>query len=374
MSRWLANVLSLGLKELAGLAGDGVLAAFLIYSFSLSVYDHATGVNTNVNNARVAIVDSDHSTLSAQIGEALLPPYFRQASFLDRSEVDSEMDHGNYAFVLDIPPHFEADVLRARNPSLQLNVDATAMTQAGIGSSYIETIASQETQRFLKSRGLENDLPVRISDRAFFNPNLESLWFEAIMAVVQNVTMLTILVAGAAVIREREHGTIEHLLVMPVRPSEIALAKIWANGLAILIGTAFSLVFVVHLTLGVPIPGSIPLFLVGSAAYLFAVASLGILLGTVARTMPQFALLAIPTMLVLMMLSGAMTPLESMPQILQVLTEASPAVHFVKLSQSVLFRGAGLAIIWPQLLVLGLLGGVFLAVALARFRSMLARA
>src|SRR5687768_8278242 len=144
MRRWLANVWSLGLKEFASFAADKVLFAFIVYSFSFAVYSMATALSTDVRNASVAIVDGDRSALSARIREALLRPYFKHARIIDRADLDAAMDAGVYTFVLDLPPNFEADVLRGRRPSVQLNIDATAMTQAGIGGGYIEAILQQE--------------------------------------------------------------------------------------------------------------------------------------------------------------------------------------------------------------------------------------
>jgi ABC-2 type transport system permease protein len=374
MGRWLANVFRLGLKELASLASDKVLAIFIVYSFSLAVYSHATGVKTEVANAPVAVIDSDHSVLSGRIQDGFLKPYFRRPDLIDRAEIDRAMDHGAYSFALDVPPRAEADVLRGRVPVLQLNIDATAMTHAGVGDSYVQSIVQQETRNFLQSRGIEAQLPISPVSRAWFNPNLEGQRFQAVMAVVENVTMLSILLVGAAVIRERERGTIEHLLVMPIRASEIAAAKIWANGLVILVAVALSLTLMVGYLLKVPIEGSVPLFLAGTAVYLFTIASLGILLATVASSMPQFSLLAIPVFLILNMLSGGVSPLESMPEALQVAIQVSPAVHYVKFAQSILYRGAGFDIVWRDIAVLALLGTVFLGLALTRFRSMLAHA
>jgi len=284
------------------------------------------------------------------------------------------MDNGVYAFVLDIPPNFEADVLRNRGPTVQLNIDATAMTQAGVGGSYVESIVQQETRNYLLSRGIEAQLPVTAVTGAFFNPNLEGIWFQAVVSVLESLAILTILLVGAAVIRERERGTIEHLLVMPIRSSEIAAAKIWANGLVILVAATLGLVIVVQYVLDVPIQGSIALFIAGTAVYLFALASLGILLATIANTMPQFTLLAIPVFLILNMLSGAVSPLESMPEPIQFVIQVSPSVHFVNFSQSVLYRAAGFELVWPHIAVLVALGAVFLTIALARFRTMLERA
>ena len=373
MVRWLSNVFRLGVKELSSVASDMVLAFFVVYSFSFSIYSEATGITTDVTNAPIAIVDSDHSALSTRIADALLQPYFRQPILIDRSAVDSLMDEGRYPFVLDIPPRFQADVLSGHDPAVQLNIDATAMTQAAVGGGYVSSIVQQETTNYLHSRGIERDLPLESVERALFNPNLEGVWHNAINALVENLTMLTILLVGAAVIRERERGTIEHLLVMPVRAHEIAAGKIWANALVVLVFGTLSLVIVIEGVLRVPVQGSIPLFVTGMTIYLYAIASLGILLATVANTMPQFALLAMPVFLTLNMLSGGPSPLEAMPEPLQVAMEISPAMHFTKFTQAVLCRGAGLELVWPHLVVLLVLGAIFLAVALARFRRMLAR-
>jgi ABC-2 type transport system permease protein len=374
MRRWFSNVLHLGLKEFVGLASDTVLAFFIVYSFSFSIYSEATGIRTEVADAPIAIVDSDRSALSRRIRDALIEPYFRSPAVIDRANVERAMDRGSYSFVLDIPPRFEADVLAGREPPLQLNIDATAMTHAAVGGGYIDAIVQQETESYLQSRGIDRKMPLNTVSRAFFNPNLEGVWYNAINALLQNVTMLSVLVVGAAVIRERERGTIEHLLVMPVRPSEIAAAKIWANAVVVLVASALALLFVIEEVLQVPIAGSIPLFLVGTAIYLFAISSLGILLGTIANTMPQFALLAIPVFLTLNMLSGGPSPLESMPGPVQTAVQFSPAMHFVQFAQSVLCRGAGIGVVWPHMAILGTLGVVFLAIALARFRTMLAQA
>ena len=374
MMQWLSNVFRLGIKELASLASDMVLAAFVVYSFSFSVYSEATGISTEVANAPVAIVDTDRSVLSIRIADALLLPYFRQPVLVDRSAVDRLMDEGLYAFVLDIPPRFQADVLNGHDPVVQLNIDATAMTQAAVGSGYLSSIIQQETTNYLHSRGIESALPVRSVERSLFNPNLEGFWHMALDSLVQNLTMLTILLVGAAVIRERERGTIEHLLVMPVRAHEIAAAKIWANVLVVAFFGTLSLLAVINGVLHVPVAGSLWLFVPGMVIYLFAIASLGILLATIANTMPQFALLSIPAFLILNMLSGGASPLEAMPEPLQVVIQISPAVHFVKFTQSVLSRGAGIDLVWQHLIVICVLGAIFLAIALARFRRMLARA
>jgi len=210
--------------------------------------------------------------------------------------------------------------------------------------------------------------PLNLVVRIAFNPNVTTAWFTSVMGIINSITMLAIILAGAAVVREREHGTMDHLLVMPLTPFEIAMSKIWANGLVIVVAVGLSLRFVVHGLLGVPIAGSIPLFLIGAAVYLFFATAIGIFLGTIARSMPQLGLLYLLVFLPMNMLSGSNTPLESMPTWLATIMQASPSTHFVALAQAILYRGAGFAVVWPQCVIVALIGGVFLGLALLRFR------
>ncbi|MZR30759.1 ABC transporter permease [Sneathiella litorea] len=372
--RWITNIYRLGVKEIFSLLRDPVLMGLIFYTFTFAIYTVAHGVQTELRNASIAVVDEDRSELSGQITGAFLPPYFKTPSEIDLGAVDPGMDAGRYTFVLDIPPDFEADVLAGRIPEIQLNVDATAMTIAGNGATYISSIVNAELLKFVSRSSGSVVLPVELRVRAKYNPNLDSTWFMAVMQLINNLTILAIILSGAAVIREREHGTLEHLLVMPVTSSEIMLAKIWANGLVIVLAAVLSLQFIVQGLLGIPIVGSIALFTLGSAVYLFAVTAMGITLSTLATTMPQFGLLSIPVFVVMNLLSGGITPLESMPQGLQNTVQVLPSTHFIKFAQAVLYRGAGIEIVWPQLLATTIIGVAFFAFGLARFRATLASA
>ncbi len=154
------------------------------------------------------------------------------------------------------------------------------------------------------------------------------------MEMIDNVTMMTIVLTGAALIREREHGTLEHLLVMPLTPFQIMAAKVWANGLVVLTVAASSLGIVVQGALAMPIAGSVALFLLAAILHLFSTTALGILLATIARSMPQFALLMILVVVPLNMLSGSSAPPESMPPAVQTIMLAAPTTHFVSLAQA----------------------------------------
>jgi len=248
-------------------------------------------------------------------------------------------------------------------------VDATRMTQAFSGSGYIQTMITSEVAEFVQRYRGTAVQPVDLELRARFNPSLTQTWFGAVMEVINNVTMLSIVLTGAALIREREHGTIEHLLVMPVTPFEIMVSKVWSMGLVVLVACAFSLMLVVQGLLSVPIEGSLVLFLVGTALHLFATTSMGIFLGTIARSMPQFGLLLMLLLLPLQMLSGGVTPRESMPDFIQVIMQVAPTTHFVSMAQAILYRGAGLEVVWPQFIILVLIGAGFFGITLVRFRK-----
>lgn len=368
----LENILRLVVKELRSLRADPIMLVLVAYTFSIAVYTVATGVKLEARDLTIGIVDEDQSEFSRSLLGAFNPPLFKVSKRIAASEIDAEMNSGRLVFVLEIPPKFQADLLARRQTALQLNIDATAMTQAGNGAVYIQQIIAQEIANRQAGRETATALPINLVVRARFNPNLDSGWFSSVMQVLNNVTLLTIILTGAALIREREQGTVEHLLVMPVTPVEIMLAKMVANALVILVAAVASLVLVVEWALGVPITGSLLLFVLGTAIYAFAVAALGILLGTLATTMGQFGLLAIPVFVVTQLLSGATTPMESMPIWLQwIMRIFSPTPHFVAFSQGVLYRGAGLDVVWPEIAKIIAIGAAYFAFALARFRKVI---
>ena len=366
----LENVYHLSIKELRSIRADYIILVLVLYTFTIAVYTIATGVSTEPKNLTVGIVDEDQSNLSRQLLEVLnRPPLFKPAVLIKADEIDPVMNDGRMIFVLEVPPRFQEDLLAGRKVSLQLNVDATAMAPAGNGAIYIQNIIMQEITNFLAGLEMQLPSPVNLVICAKFNPQFYSSWFLSVMQVVNNITMLAVILTGAALIREREHGTIEHLLVMPVVPPEIMWSKIIANGLVIIIATALSLIFVVQWWLEVPIAGSKVLFLCGAMLYTITVATLGILLATITNTMGQFALLAAPTLLVIQMLSGGMTPIQSEPLWLQyVMQIICPTPHFISFSQAVLYRGADFSIVWPQLVAMAAIGSVYMAFSLRQFR------
>lgn len=370
----IANIYWLGTKELRSFFGDFVLLALVAYAFSLAVILQARSNSQELHNASIAVVDEDNSQISRRITQAFMPPLFQTPKLIAERDIVPFMNSGRFTFVIDIPPSFEQHLLAGQQPGLQINVDATAMVQAGLGSAYAQQIVTTEVADFLSQAEGVKPWPVNLDVRIAFNPNLMTAWFSSVMGVINSVTMLAIILAGAAIVREREHGTMDHLLVMPLTPFEIAMSKVWANGLVIAIAVGISLTIVVRTLLGVPIAGSIALFMVGVVIYLFFATAVGIFLGTIARSMPQLGLLYMLVFLPMNMLSGSNTPLESVPIWLARIMQISPSTHFVAFAQSILYRGAGLDVVWPQFLAVAFIGAIFFGFAILRFRSVTAQA
>jgi len=368
----LRNIMQLTWKELISLRRDTFMVIFVIYSFSFAVYSQATGISQELSDASIAVVDEDHSALSYRIKDAIRPPLFQFPVALERDQIDPEMDRARFTFLADIPPDFEADVRGERAPTVQVLVDATAMMQAGLGANYLNTIIQDEVAKFLESATPSGFPHVAVQIRAAYNQGLIGAWFTGTMGMLNNITMLSVLLSGAALLREREHGTLEHLLVMPVGPTEIMVSKVLANALIIITVTAVCIYVMLRGVIGLHTTGSVGLFLFGTLLYLFFATSLGIFLGTIARTMPQLGLMFILLVLPMNLLSGSNTPVESMPPWMQTAIQISPSTHFVSFAQAILFRGAGLSVAWKDFLAVFAIGLFLFIASFFRFRKFLA--
>ncbi len=367
------HIFHLGIKELISLFRDPVMLFLIVYSFTFSIYTPSKSAVMDVVNASIAVVNEDDSEVARDIRAAMLPPLFLPARDLAFRDINRAMDAGKYTFVVVVPPQFQADLEADRKPTIEVITDATAMSQAGRGPAYIGEIIARAAMPFWSGAGKVRDEPlVKVETRARFNPNYYQGWFVAINQIINQITVLAIFLCGAAVLREREHGNIEHLLVMPLQAFELMFAKIWANGIVVVVAAMASLFFVVQGLLGVPVHGSILLFLFGLCIYLFSVTALGIMIATVVRSMPQFGLLAFPVFIIMNLLSGGQTPLESMPQALQKFMQFVPSTHFVSFSQAVIFRDATPFMVWPALLKMFAIGCAYSLFTLTRFRKMLA--
>lgn len=366
--RAILNIFWLIGKEIKSTLGDPVMVGLILWSFFFAVMMEARGAGDTVHNASIAIVDEDNSPLSRQIAGALMPPWFQTPLYMTANQAAAAMDRGDVMFTLNFPPDFGSDAIAGRAPVAQLLADATAVSQAQLGSDYLRNIVADESRVFLTGR---SDAPVpdlNIELRRAFNPNGNPIWFKTLSSLLNQLSLLTIVLTGAAMLREREHGTIEHLMVMPLSPVEVALSKVLAVMLIVLVAFVGSLLVVVQGILGVPVAGSMPLLVMGAAVYLWAAAAIGMLLGTLARSMAQFALLIVMTIIPIIMLSGGFSAIESQPDAVRRLTMLLPSRHFLAFAKAVAFRGAGLAAVWMQLALMISLGAAFFAASLVLFR------
>ena len=364
------NIFHLGVKEIRSLMRDPMMLILILYSFSLGIIITANGSTDTITKAAIAVVDDDKSMLSQRITDSFLAPMFLKPKIITHPEIDRGMDRGEYTFVVVFPPDFQKDVLAGNCPKIQVNVDATRMSQAFTGVGYIQQIINQELQKAVpQTNGSRNTQLAELVIRNRFNINLTSSYFDAIVQLINNITMLAIILTGAALIRERESGTLEHLLVLPVTAFDIMVSKVWSMGLVVLVAAFASVMLIIKCYLKIPIAGSVLLFTAGMALYLFAVTSLGIFLACKSQNMPQLGLLFILVFLPMNMLSGGSTPLESMPRVLQIIMQASPTTQFVSFSQAILFRGAGIAVVWKEFLALFVIGGILFGYSLIHFRK-----
>lgn len=366
----LSRVFHLGVKELLVLARDITLLLFIGYTFTFDIKNAAEGMSLELRNAAIAIVDEDHSPLSQRIVAAFRPPHFRAPDLVEFSGIDRTLERGTHSFVLVLPPKLQSDLAAGRKPEIQLDVDATAVNQAYIGAGYVRNIVGEEIERHLglRKRDVSSALPIDVRIRVLYNQNLTSEWYNALIRLLLVITQIAFLLPAAALLREKEHGTIEHLLVMPLGAGEIMLAKIWPTCLVVICAAALALHGIVAGLFGVPFRGSEILFFAGTLIYLFAITSIGVVLATFTRSIQQMSLLAMLILVPLMFLSGTYTPVESMPESIRWLTLISPVRHYVEFATSIVFRGAGIEVLWPKLAAIAAIGAVLVAGALLRFR------
>lgn len=365
--RSIPHIFYLGVKELTSLRYDLVLLLFVIYAFTLDIVT-ATNLAVGVRNASIAIVDEDRTQLSTRIGEAFLKPRFKPPVFIGPDEINAGLNSGDYTFVLDIPPNFQADVISGKHPEIQINVDATAVAQSFTGSVYIRQIITDEINAYMDKPAYAKPPQVKAAMRVQYNENMEERWYLSITELLIMITVLSMVMPAAALIREREHGTIEHLLVMPLRPGEIMLAKVWSNALVVQLGCLLCLFVVIEGYLDVPLRGSKFLFLLGTLVYQFTSTAIGMVLSTVVRTVQQLVLVILLVISPMIFLSGVFTPAESMPPVLSSMMMVSPLRYYVDFSLAVLFREAGIGTVAYELLIMSVIGGVLFALALIRFR------
>jgi len=374
---WALRLFVMTRKELLQLRRDGPLLLFLVYSFSVSVYISGAGISMQLSHASLLVHDGDHSESSRELIHRFQEPYFQFDGEVQDPKVGVErLDQGTAMLLLDIPPRFHESI-GAREPvSVQLQVDTTNAPQGLSAASYAARIVGGFSHdlvslRLGSSGGLMDMPSIESAHRVWYNQNQDETWFQSISHILRMITLFAFLLPAAALVREKEHGTVEQLLVSPVTPLQIMLSKVLAMTLVILVATALAMVTVFKPVFGVPVKGSIGLFFALTALYSFTIAGFGLFAATVTRNQAQVGMVALLVISPMLLLSGIATPFESMPSWVQSIMALSPLRYYVDVTYGILLKGVGLDVLWDSILAMALLGGTLFGLGMWRFRKQL---
>lgn len=374
--RWLRQLGVLTVKELRQLWRDRALFIYIVYIFTGQILISGGEMISELHHAQLLVRDGDRSAAARELIYRFREPYFQYIGEAGSPAAALHaLDTGRATVVLEVPPGFEATLNEAREPAVvQLLVDTSKANLGYLASSYAMRIGAEfggeRAAARLSERGIDpGTLPaIENRTRLWHNPELAEAWFSTISDLLSMMTVACLLLPAAALVREKERGTIEQLLVSPLAPFQIMFAKVLSMTLVTLIGTAVSLFVIMQPLFAVPARGSLVLLFALTALYAFTVAGLGLAVATFARNIAQVGLLVFLLVMPIIMLSGTHTPFESMPGWLQNLMSVSPLRYFIEIVYGILLRGAGLRVLWDSVLAMAAIGAALFALGLWRFR------
>ncbi len=376
---WLQQTAVLSLKEIRQLLRDRALFIYTVYIFTANIIIAAGGASNELVDAPVRVHDADRSAASRDLIYRFLPPRFQlEGEVGSPAQALRLLDQGEAQMVLDIPPDFEQSLQRQQPAHVQALIDASQANIGYLASSYAARIVARFSEdraqrNVIRAGGDPRNLPaVRNELRVWYNPDLNHQWFNTISELLTMVTVACILLPAAAMIREKERGTLEQLLVSPLTPLQIMLSKLLSMMLVMLCGTTVAVFGIMRPLYHVPFVGSVPLFYLLAALYAFTNAGLGLVAATFARNSAQVGLVVLLMVMPIVMLSGTWTPMESMPAWLRALMYLSPLRHFIEVAYGILLRGAGIGLLWESVAAMAAIGIALFALGLARFRTQFA--
>lgn len=329
-------------------------------------------VNTDVRNAALFVVDHDRSAESRALVDALTAGgYFRVVGRSERPrDMAAALDAGRALVGLEIPHAFAQDLAAGRGAPVQVLVDGTSSNTATVAQGYALRIVQRFGLEYAAARGALPPGGVDLRPRVWYNPTLESRVYNVPAVIGMILLMMSLLLTALAVVREREVGTLEQLMVSPLSPAELILGKtipvtaIAFVDLALVTGVAL-------LWFGIPLRGSVLLLVLASGVYILAGLGFGLLISTISRTQQEAFMSMFLFFLPMIILSGFMYPIETMPRFFQWLTLLNPVRHFLVVVRGVFLKAEGFADLWPQLAALTLMAGTVLGVAVRRFQKRL---
>lgn len=376
---WWHRLAAMTHKEMLQLFRDVPIVAFLVYSFTLAIYITGNGIRSQLHDASLLVHDADHSVSSRELIHRFQAPFFRlSGEVIDSREALRQLDRGTAIALLEIPPRFHEQLVTGEPTAVQLLVDTTNSPNGLSAASYAARIVArfgQETALNRVGSGDESsqDLPLIMSDhRVWYNQDQNEAWFECISHLLRQITVFALLLPAAALVREKERGTVEQLLVSPLSPFQIMASKVLAMTVVILSATAIGLFGIMQPVFGVPIRGSIWLFFTLTALFVVTTACMGLAGATLARNQGQVGMMTLLVAAPMLMLSGITAPMEAMPVWVRYLMALSPLRYYIEIANGILLKGAGLNILWDSVLAMAALGAVLFGFGLWRFRRQFA--
>jgi ABC-2 type transport system permease protein len=362
-------------KEMLQLSRDLPIGLLLVYSFTLAVYIAGNGIRSQLQNASLLVQDDDHSFSSRELIHKFRAPFFRlEGEITDPQEGLRSLDRGKAMAVLEIPPRFHEQLMTGEPTAVQFLVDTTNAPQGLSAASYAVRIVAQFEQDIVLARlggtgTSSQNLPILLSDhRVWYNPDQNDAWFESISHLLRQITIFAILLPAAALVREKERGTVEQLLVSPLTPFQILLPKVLAMTVVILCATAVALLGIMRPAFGVPIRGSILLFFSLTALFVFSTAGMGLAAATLTRNQAQVGMMTLLVVAPMMLLSGLVAPMEALPTWTRHLMILSPLRYFIDIANGILLKGSDLSILWEPVLAMVALGAGLFAFGMWQFR------
>jgi len=361
-------------KELRQLLRDAKTKRVIFVAPIIMLILLGYAVNTDVRNVATAVVDHDRTPESRALVDALTASgYFRTVTTSDRpSDIGRALDHGTAVVGLEIPAGYARDLAAGRSPSVQLLVDGTNSNTATVAQGYATRIVQQLGVRLAGAAPGAESIGggIDLRARAWFNPSLESRVYNVPAVIGVIVLLMCLLLTAMGVVREREVGTLEQLLVSPLSARELMLGKtLPVAGIAV-----FQMALVTTVALlwfDIPLRGSVLTLMLAAVLFILAGLSFGLLISTVSVTQQEAFLTMFLFFLPAIILSGFLYPIDTMPEPFQILTLANPLRHFLEIVRGIFLRGAGLTELWPQILFLTAMAVAGLVVATRRFRTTL---
>lgn len=365
-------------KEFQQLRRDKRMIPAMIVGPMVQLLTLGFAANNDVTDIPMLLLDDDHGVASrALVDRFTSSGYFRLVGSVSApSQIEPELVRGRARVALVIPPGFGRDVAAGRAPRVQLIVDGSDSTSAVVGLGYAGRIVTAAGAGYLVERLRAEGLPeaqggVQLASRVWYNPDLRSRWFyvPAILAMV--LMLVTMILPSMAVVREKEMGTLEQIIVSPIRPWQLVLGKLFPFACVGFLDTLLVSAVAVGL-FRVPLRGSLVLLVLLTVPFLMCTLGLGLLVSTLVRTQQQAMTSAVYLVMVPMIyLSGLIFPVENMPPLIQKVTVVIPLKYYAHIIRGVFLKGAGLGVLWPDAAALLAIGATVLLAASLRFRKSL---